>query len=1062
MADVARSCVACGADIREGARFCAGCGASLVLACPECGSAAEVGDRFCVACGHPFASVPAPRATGPAQSEPVGELKQVTVLFGDVKGSMDLAEALDAEDWAAVMKQFFHILSEGVTRFGGTVDKFTGDGIMAIFGAPVSQEDHARRACHAALHLTDSIAAYANGLRQSKGIDLHVRIGLNSGEVVVGGMGEEGRLHYTALGHTVGLAQRMESLAEPGQAYLTEHTARLVGAHFALRDTGPVEVKGASGPVGVFVLEGPSRRPTGPGSSAALIGRAEELSALEAALARAEEGRAQVVGVVGEAGLGKSRLCDEFVRSAADRGITVRRAAGVSHARDVPLLPVLELLRAYFDIGDTDSRVDAQQKITGRLLDLDPALDDTLPLLFDFLEVPDPERPPPRLSPDVRLRRILDLLRRVTQRRSQRETLVILLEDLHWFDPQSLDFVEQLIPSFPGTRTLVLTNFRPEFSPPWSVHSYYRQLPLDPLDAGAVGHLLTGLLGEDPSLAHPLRAIVDRTGGNPFFVEEVVRSLVENGTLAGEPGAYHLTRPVDSVGVPPTVQATLAARIDRLAEGDKAVLQMAAVVGRNFTEPVLRLVSRLPGEDLSAITGRLRAGEFIQEVTFDPIEEYRFWHPLTQEVAYAGMLRDRRSALHAAVARAIVATDADRLDERAALVSTHWEQAGDAAEAACWNDRAAAFALRGDVPEAMRRWRATLTHLASAPETDETLRIGIRARNRLIRYGARTGMDLEEAGRLYAEGRAQAERFQDVMQLASIIFAYGSTNFFRGGVRDGLDSFLEGARLSDQADDVESQAGFWSPVALVLTWAGPADALAQAIDRAETVCGGNPAIGASVLGFSPMGALAVARAGLLALRGQFDDARAALDEGLSIGRARGETENIAWVSSTYPLLAHTRDEFEASLERAHDGVRVAEESGLTSNSVLCLGGVGIALLGLGNVAEAVGPLERALAVARHHQVALFEEARLLTNLARARLGLGDGVGARQLATEAVDVARRGGARLLECPALLTRARIHRATGGAPADVEADLAAALDLARATGAIAYEREIEAERR
>ena len=489
-------CRGCRTPNREGAKFCAECGAPLTLACPGCGSQARAGDRFCVACGHPLDAATGPSPSNQTILEGEGERKQVTVMFADVKGSMDLAETLDPEDWATVMKQFFHILSEGVTRFGGTVDKFTGDGIMAIFGAPVSQEDHARRACHAARHLTDAIPSFAAGLRQAQAIDLHVRIGLNSGEVVVGGIGDEGRMSYTALGHTVGLAQRMESMAEPGQAFLTEHTARLVRAHFALRDMGRHDVKGASEPLGVHALGEPARL-AGPGSSAVLVGRADELAALEAALARAQQGHAQVVGVVGEAGVGKSRLCDEFVRSLAARGITVRRGRGglprpgcAAAARPRDPAGLLRHSRHR-------PAAEAQAKVAEQLLDLDPALEDALPLLFDFLEVPDPDRPPPHLSPDVRMSRIFAVLRRMTQRRSERGTLVLLLEDLHWFDPQSLDFFDRLIPSFPGTRTLVLTNFRPEFSPPWAVHSYYRQLPLDPLDAGAVERLLAGLLGGD-------------------------------------------------------------------------------------------------------------------------------------------------------------------------------------------------------------------------------------------------------------------------------------------------------------------------------------------------------------------------------------------------------------------------------------------------------------------------------------------------------------------------------------------------------------------------------------
>ncbi|MCA1845222.1 MAG: AAA family ATPase [Actinobacteria bacterium] len=566
-------CLACGTPLAADARFCPGCGTPLTIACPTCGRAAERSHRFCAGCGRPLdGDAPAPPAS-PAASE--GERKQVTVLFADVAGSMDLAEGTDPEDWARVMDEFFRVLSDGVIRFGGTVDKFTGDGIMALFGAPLSQEDHARRACHAALHLQEATAA----------LPFDVRIGINSGEVVVGGIGAEGRLEYTALGHTVGLAQRMESMAEPGTVLVTGHTNRLVQNDFALSDVGLRAVKGSSEPLPVFRLDG-ARRRSATGGSSVMVGRAEEMAVLEAALARAQDGHAQVVGVVGEAGVGKSRLCDEFCRAMTHRGIMVRRVAGVSHARDVPFLPVLELLRGYFGVLDTDTRAEARAKVAGRLLDLDPAFDESLPLLFDFMEVPDPERPAPRLAPAVRLEQIFAIIRQITKRRSSRQVIVFLWEDLHWFDTQSLAFFERLILSFPGTRTLVLTNFRPEFDAPWARHSYYRQLPLSPLDPDAVARLLVALLGGDVSLSAFARLIAETTAGSPFFVEEVVRSLVEDGTLTGTPGAYSLSRPVVTLGVPPTVQATLAARIDRLDERDKAVLQTAAVIGRVFTEPV--------------------------------------------------------------------------------------------------------------------------------------------------------------------------------------------------------------------------------------------------------------------------------------------------------------------------------------------------------------------------------------------------------------------------------------------------------------------------------------------
>jgi predicted ATPase len=309
--------------------------------------------------------------------------------------------------------------------------------------------------------------------------------------------------------------------------------------------------------------------------------------------------------------------------------------------------------------------------------------------LFDFLEIADPDRPTSPMAPEARLRRLFTLLRRIIERRSERETMVILLEDLHWFDAASEEFLQMLVESYPGTRTLVLTNFRPEFQAGWMRHSYYRQLPLVPLGSVAVRELLQELLGSHPSLQQLSDHIVERTGGNPFFVEEVVRTLIEEGTLQGGASAYQLTCSLEDLRVPPTVQSLLSARIDRLAVKDKQVLQTAAVVGRTFSEPVLRQVTGLHQEDLGSSLRGLCSAEFIQEEALYPVAEYRFWHPLTQEVAYGSLLGERRARIHAAVAGAISSLEPERADERAALLAQHWEAAGDALEAARWNARAA-------------------------------------------------------------------------------------------------------------------------------------------------------------------------------------------------------------------------------------------------------------------------------------------------------------------------------------------------------------------------------------
>ncbi len=524
-----------------------------------------------------------------------GERKQVTVLFADVQGSMELAEQLDPEEWHRILDRFFQILTDGVHRFEGTVNQYTGDGIMALFGAPIAHEDHAQRACYAALQLTEELRRYAGDLRMRKGLNFSARIGINSGEVVVGKIGDDLRMDYTAQGQTVGLAARMEQIAEPGTAYLTAHTAALVAGYFDLQDLGRFRVKGVREPIAVCQLRGVGRLRTRLEASRArgfsrFVGRADEMAALEAALARAVAGNGQVVGVVAEAGTGKSRLCYEFAERCRAAGLAVDEAHCVAHGKGIPFLPLLEYLRSYFRIIDRDGAQAAREKIAGRLLLLDSELAETLPLLFDFLGVPDPERPAPRLEPEARQRQLFALLRRMTHARSRREPAVGVFEDLHWTDGGTDAFLANYVEAVAGTRTLIVLNFRPEYHATWMQKSYYQQLPLLPLGPEATAELLRELLGADPPLAPIAERIQQRTGGNPFFIEEILQSLVEAGHLEGSRGAYRIARPVGDEALPATVQAVLAARIDRLDAREKAVLQTAAVIGKEFAEPVLRRV----------------------------------------------------------------------------------------------------------------------------------------------------------------------------------------------------------------------------------------------------------------------------------------------------------------------------------------------------------------------------------------------------------------------------------------------------------------------------------------
>ncbi|HET9197452.1 MAG TPA: adenylate/guanylate cyclase domain-containing protein, partial [Solirubrobacterales bacterium] len=671
------------------------------------------------------------------------ERKQVTVLFADVSGSMDLAEQEDPEEWRGIMQRFFSTLAEAVTRFEGTVDKFTGDGIMAIFGAPVAHEDHARRACYAALQMLDDVAEYAAELRRAKGLNFSTRIGINSGEVVAGAIGGGGDSSYTAIGHTVGLAQRMEALAEPGKAYLTESAAELARGYLDLHDLGEFEIKGASRPVQVFELAGVGQarsrldlaRERG---FSQFVGRAEELERLDRALARASAGEATAVGVVAEPGIGKSRLYHEFAQRCRNDGLEVFEAQAQSHGKSIPFMPILQMLRSFYGIGDQDPEQLAREKIAGRSLLLDPTFADDLPLVFDFLGVPDPERPVPKMNPEGRGRALADFLCRLVSNPARRKTLVLIVEDLHWIDGGSQAMLEGLIEGMDGTPTLVLVNYRPEYEPAWADAPAYETIPLQPLDRAATAMLLRDLAGDHPSLDGVDEPIHERTGGNPFFIEEIVRELAESGHLEGERGAYRLARPIEDAGVPVSVQAVLAARIDRLDPGAKQLLQVASVLGKEVSGEALGMTAGLEDEEREALQQALIDAGFFYEAELYPQRRFAFRHPLTREVAYGTQLVSQREATHAAAARAMIELiPPERHDERAAQIADHLKQGHETLDAARWSARAAHWAGHSRPRDAMRLWHDTMELAGQLEVNEESDALGIAARLAQIQFAWR-------------------------------------------------------------------------------------------------------------------------------------------------------------------------------------------------------------------------------------------------------------------------------------------------------------------------------------
>jgi class 3 adenylate cyclase/tetratricopeptide (TPR) repeat protein len=736
-----------------------------------------------------------------------GERKQVTVLFADLKGSTELIRDLDPEAAQRLLDPALQRMMDAVHRYEGTVNQVLGDGIMALFGAPVAHEDHAVRACYAALAMQGALRRYADEVRRTHGLPVQMRVGLHSGEVVVRAIGNDLHMDYSAVGLTTVLAARMEQLATPGSSLLTAATLRLVEGLVQVTSLGLVPVKGLTDPIDVFELVEASaiRRRLQAAATRGLtrfVGRETELVALQQALARAEAGQGQVVALVGEAGVGKSRLVYELVHAHRTQGWLVLESASVSYGTATPYFPVIDLLKRYTHVEDRDEPRTVRAKVTGHVLTLDEALQDTMPALLALLDVLPEDSPFLKLDPPQRRQRTLDALKRVLLRESQVQPLLLVFEDLHWIDTETQALLDSLVERLPTARLLLLVNYRPEYQHAWGSKTYYAQLRLDPLPAVSADELLHALLGDDASLQPLTQLLIARTQGNPFFLEESVRTLVETGVLAGEPGAYRLVRPLDGLQVPATVQAVLAARIDRLPPEEKRLLQTAAVIGTDVPFALLRAIADLSEEALHRGLAHLQAAEFLYETRLFPEPEYTFKHALTHEVAYGSLLLERRRVLHTRIVAALEALAGERVAEQVERLAHHAlrGEVWDKALAYCRQAGEKAMA-RPAHREAVGFFEQALRALPHLPEQCDTHEQAID-----LRLALRTALfPLGDLGRMLAmlrEAEALAEALADPRRLAQISVSLAPYFYFRGAYDQAIAAAQRALTLATALGDV--------------------------------------------------------------------------------------------------------------------------------------------------------------------------------------------------------------------------------------------------------------------
>jgi class 3 adenylate cyclase len=702
------TCRSCGVELLDNARFCHGCGSAVVA------------------------------------TDTHAEYKQVTVLFADLVHSMDIAAAVGTERLREIMAELVTCSSVVVKRYGGTVDKFTGDGIMAVFGAPAALEDHALRACLAALGIQQETARLAAKVNARDGVALQLRVGLNSGQVIAGEIGS-GALGYTAVGEQVGMAQRMESVAPPGGVMLGASTARLVEGVAALGELESVRIKGADAPVPARQLLDIAEVPRGATRAESdLVGRRWEMSAVEGLLERAIDGNGAVVGVVGPPGIGKSRLVREATTTAGRRGVEVFTTFCESHTSQVPFHAVARLLRVASGVEGLDGPI-ARARVRERVPDADP---EDLLLLNDLLGIADPNTPLPAIDPDARRRRLTALLSAALL---ARETpAVYVVEDAHWIDEVSESLLAEFLTVIPQTPSLLLVAYRPEYRGALSRVTGAQTIALAPLSDSETTALISGLLGTDPSNRALVQKIAERAAGNPFFAEEIVRELAERGVLRGEPGAYLSAAEVGEVNVPVTLQATIAARIDRLDAKAKRTLSAAAVLGARFTLDLLTALG------VEAVVDDLLAAQLIDQVRFTRQPEYVFHHPLIRTVAYESQLKSDRAELHRRVAAAVESHDPAAADENAALIAEHLEAAGDGHVAYGWHMRAATWATNRDISAARLSWERA-RKIADALPAEDPDRAAMRIAPRTMLCGI--------AWRVH--DHAARDRFDELRQLCT-------------------------------------------------------------------------------------------------------------------------------------------------------------------------------------------------------------------------------------------------------------------------------------------------------
>lgn len=1038
-------CADCGRENSEHATFCRGCGSPLSHPCASCGAALTVQHRFCHSCGT---RVERPGAGAHGADWSRAERKVVTALFADVKGFTAMSESLDPEDVGSVIDPTIRSMIEAVRRYDGFVAQAMGDGVFALFGAPVAHEDHAQRALHAALDMQAEVRR-----RAAQGPAIEVRIGVNTGEAVVRTLRKDDQhVDYSPIGHSINLASRMEDLATPGTIRVSEATYRLAEGYFSFRDLGPVTIKGIRDPVRTYEVTGLGSLRTRLEMAekrglAGFVGREAELDALAGALERARQGQGGIVAVKGEPGLGKSRLCYEFARGHATRCLLLKTYS-VSHGKANAYQAVISLLQHYFGWRPEDDAAARRRRVEEALRALDPALAEAQPYLLHLLGIAEAGGTLTQMDPEIRRTRTFEAIERILRRESIRQPVALIFEDLQWTDRESLAFLAGLSSELEHARILLVVNFRPEYEEVfWSGTAPCTELRLMPLADSGGRELLTALLGASSALNALKQRVLEAGGGNPFFMEEIARELLERGIVRPQPGGAVLTQPLVEIHIPSTVQSVIAARIDRLHGDAKALLQTIAVVGRQFTRGLVQRVAAVAEELAQSLLQHLLDTGFVLQLTAAGEPRYEIRHGLIQEVAYRLLLKEQRRGLHERSAQALEQIYAASLAEHYGELAHHYYNSSNSAKAieylALAGQQAALRSANEEAVLQLRRALELLGKLPASPQRDArelSLQLAIGAP--LMRS---RGWADPEVGRARARALELAEPLKDSPQMFPALFGLWGYALVRAEIVNAHRLAQQAASLADRTGDSGMQVEACRALAPTLYFLGRLAEAREQLARGIALYDRRQHAGHAVLfGQDPCVTCLAYSGVVLWLLGLSDQALAASARSLQLAQELKHPYSHGFALFFAGTLHHQRRDPQRTQESADAAIALCGEHGfpLWRAGATCLRGWSRALRG---EADGVEEIRRGLAdwratgaeVTRPYFLAMLAEACLATGRREEGLAAAD---------EGVELAQAHSD-------LWWHADLLRLRAEAQADVvaaEKDLRACLETGRTQGA------------